>query len=361
MGVTMRDVAQQAGVSINTVSRVVNGYGEISDATRLRVLAAIEDLDFRPNVLARSLVSGKSLSVALVIPEITDPFFPEVTLGVESIARSRGYSVLLCNTNDSPQQELEYMDILAGKQVDGIMICGSRLNEEQLTASASRHRLAVVTSRKPSGAAVISLRGELGLFQSTSHLLRLGHRIIGHIGTSIGSGAERTDGYRRALLEHNMPLDAEREAVVARATVETGRIAARTLLGRRSDITAVTCFNDLLAIGVVQACAGLGRRIPDDVAVVGFDDIDLASLVTPTLTTMHIPRFHLGEMLMELMLRVIGDKGVHEEHLYVDPELVVRESCGARGHPDWPTMQATAEKKEVVTSEGSASSTVFVP
>lgn len=330
MSVTMRDVAQRAGVSINTVSRVVNDHGEISEATRQRVLSAIDELGFRPNVLARSLVSGKSLSVGLVIPQITDPFFPEVVLGVESVARRQGYSVLLCNTNDDPQQELDYIDILAGKQVDGVILCGSRLNEQQLSSAAARHRIAVVTSRKPHGASVIALRGDSGLAAITTHLIGLGHRAIGHVGSSIGSGGERTDGYRRALREHGLTLNEDRMSIMQRPTIETGREGGHALLLRCPDVTAVTCFNDLIAIGVMRACAELGRRVPDDVAVVGFDDIDLASLVTPTLTTMHIPRFQLGEMAMELMLRVIADTGVHEESLAVYPELVVRESCGAQ-------------------------------
>jgi LacI family transcriptional regulator len=338
MGVTMRDVAHKAGVSINTVSRVVNGYGEVSEATRQRVLAAIEELGFRPNVVARSLVSGKSQSVGLIIPQITDPFFPEVVLGVESIARQHGYSVLLCNTNESPQQELEYVDVLSAKQVDGIILCGSRLDAEQLSSVAAHHRVAVLTSRRPRSAAVISIQGEQGLFEITSHLIRLGHRKIGHVGFTFGSGSERADGYRRALREHGLADDENLVVFSPRAHIEIAHTSALRLLQQAPEITAITCFNDLVAIGVMRACRELGRRVPDDVAVVGFDDIDLASLVTPALTTMHIARFHLGEMVMELMLRVIADSGTHEELLYVEPKLVVRDSCGAR-KSTWPAAQ----------------------
>ena len=329
MAVTMRDVARQANVSINTVSRVVNGYGEVSAATRQRVLAAIDELGYRPNALARSLVSGKSQSVALIIPQITDPFFPEVVLGVESVARQQGYSVLLCNTNDDPQQEIDYINMLAGKQVDGFILCGSRLDEQQLQWAAGRQRIAAVTSRRPHGVSVIALRGDSGLRTITSHIIQLGHRRIGHVGSAIGSGGERTTGYRQALMAHGMPVDEGSIAIVQRATIDTGRTAARELLQRHPDITAITCFNDLVAIGALLACADLGRRVPDDVSVAGFDDIDLASLVSPALTTMRIPRFNLGQMVMELMLRVIADQGIHAESLAVEPELVVRQSCGA--------------------------------
>jgi len=326
----MRDVARKAGVSIKTVSRVVNDQGEISEATRQRVLTAIEELGYRPNVVARSLVSGETLSVALIIPQITDPFFPEVVLGVESVARQRGYSVFLCNTNEDPQQELEYVDVLASKQVDGFILCGSRLNAEQLSQVAARHRVSILTSRKPRSAAVISIPGEAGLCEITSHLVRLGHRAIGHVGWRVADESERLDGYCRALQEHGIEVDERRIVCMPRVSIENGRQAAKQLLEQAPEITAISCYNDLTAIGVLQACAELGRKVPDDVAVVGFDDIPLASLVTPALTTMRVPRYRLGEMVMELLLKVIAANGAYEERLYVQPELIVRESCGAR-------------------------------
>jgi DNA-binding LacI/PurR family transcriptional regulator len=349
----MRDVAQKAGVSINTVSRVVNGYGEVSEATGKRVMAAIEELGFRPNALARSLVSGKSLSVAFIIPQITDPFYPDVILGVESIARQRGYSVFLCNTNNDPQQELEYVDVLAAKQVDGIILCGSRMDADQLSQVAAQHPVAILTSRTPRSAAVVSIRGEPGLFNITSHLIRLGHRKIGHIGwPSPNSGGERANGYARALREHGLVMDPRWLSLTKQATIEAGRDAGRDMLAHAPELTAISCFNDLVAIGVMQACADLGRRVPDDIAIVGFDDIPLASLVTPGLTTMHIPRFQLGEIVMELMLRVIAANGNHEELLYIDPEIVVRESCGAHRHP-LPLASTLSAGKEVTSGQES--------
>jgi len=328
MGATMRDVAQRAGVSIKTVSRVVNGQGEISEATRKRVLDAIRDLDFRPNVLARGLVSGKTLSVGLIIPQITDPFFPEVVLGVESVARAQHYNVFLCNTNDDPQQELDYVDALAAKQVDGIILCGSRLSEEDLGRVAAQHPVSMLTSRRPRSAAVVSIRGEEGMSAATAHLIRLGHRAIGHIGWPPQGLNERAEGYRRALRQHGLPFEERWLVFVPRSSVEAGRFAARRLLAQAPEITAITCYNDLVAIGALQACAELGRRVPDDVAVTGFDDVPMSSLVTPALTTMRVPRYDLGRMVMELLLRVIASGGRHEEHLYVQPELVVRQTCG---------------------------------
>src|SRR5262245_57902810 len=162
MTVTIRDVALKAGVSIKTVSRVVNNQGEISDVTRRHVQAVIDELGYRPNALARGLVSGKTLSVGLIIPQISDPFFPDVVQGVERLARRHGYSGFVCNTNDDPQEELEYVNVLAAKRVDGVILCGSRLNAEELSQVAVRHRVATLTSRMPRGAAIISIAGEAG-------------------------------------------------------------------------------------------------------------------------------------------------------------------------------------------------------
>ncbi len=331
MSVTMEDVARKAGVSIKTVSRVVNGQGEISDATRQRVLAVIEELSYRPNILARGLVSGRTLSIALIIPQITDPFFPDVVLGVESVARRHGYHVFLCNTNEDPQQELDNVETLAAKQVDGFILCGSRLNAEQLSEVASRHAVSILTSRKPRSAAVVSIPGEAGLCEMTSHLIRLGHKAVGHVGWGMADEDERTDGYRRALRENGIKGDGRWVVYMPRVGIETGRQAAWQLLEQAPEITAVSCYNDLTAIGVLQACAEMGRRVPQDVAVVGFDDIPLASLVKPALTTMHVPRYQLGEMVTELLLRVMAAEDDYEERLYVKPQLVIRESCGAGG------------------------------
>ena len=328
MNVTIRDVAARAGVSVRTVSRVLNNQGEIAADTRERVVTAIDELKYRPSALARSLVSGKTHSIGLIIPKITDPFYPEVVLGVESVAREQNYNVFLCNANEDPQQELEYADVMESKQVDGIILCGSRLNTEQLDHLAAQHRVSMLTSRRPHTAAVIGIQGEVGLFEITSHLIRQGHQAIGHIGWSVYAENERADGYSRALRENSIIVQDRWNVSVAVVSIETGQQATRRLLEQSPEITAITCFNDLLAFGALQACVELGRRVPQDIAVVGFDDIPYAALANPPLTTMRIPRYALGKMVMEMLLRVIAADGKHQELQLVKPELVVRRSSG---------------------------------
>lgn len=328
MTITLKNVAEKAGVSIKTVSRVINQQGEISESTRQYVSGVIEELGYRPNTLARGLVSGKSASVALIIPQITDPFFPEVMLGVESVARAHGYSVFLCNTEDDPEREYEYIDLLAGKRVDGIILCGSRLTAAQLEKVSRQHRVSILSSRNPTGSAVISIPGEAGLFRTTSHLTGLGHRRVGHIGSGAPDEHERLDGYERAMREADLLVDPRWVRRIEHVTTEASYVAAKQLLSEAPELTAVSCYNDLAAVGVLRACAEIGRRVPDDLAVVGFDDIPLASLVSPSLTTVHVPRHQLGQRVMEMLLRVIDADGKLEEHQSVDIELVVRASSG---------------------------------
>jgi len=218
---------------------------------------------------------------------------------------------------------------LAGKQVDGILLCGSRLNSQQLSTVAASHSVAVLTSRNPVYTAVVSIPGEYGLFEMTSHLIRLGHRHIAHIGFGASDESERRDGYRRALHEHNIAHTPGYERMLPRVGIDRAQRAARELLSEEREITAFSCYNDLVAIGVLQACKESGLRVPEDIAVVGFDDIELASLVTPKLTSMLVPRYELGQMVMNLLLRVIAANGRDEEHLYITPKMVIRESCGA--------------------------------
>ncbi len=192
----------------------------------------------------------------------------------------------------------------------------------------------MVTSRERREGAVVYFPGEAGLFETTAHLIGLGHRAIGHLGWRTRADGERFAGYGRALTEYGLEVDRRRIVFIPRVSIEAGRLAARQLFEQAPEVTGISCYNDLMAIGALQACAELGRRVPQDVAVVGFDDIPLASLVTPALTTMHVPRYKLGEMVMCLLLQVMTTEGPYDEQLYVQPQLVIRESCGACGRGD---------------------------
>ncbi len=328
---TQTDVAKLADVSRATVSYVLNNSDAISvpDETRQRIWSAAEKLGYSPNALARGLASGYSSLVAIIVPSVAD-FFDEVINGVEYMARKHGYSVIISTTHDSPEQELTNIDVLASRQVDGIIICGSRLEAETLSEISQEHQVSLLTSRSPATAGVVCIPGEAGLCEITTHLIKLGHQAIGHIGWKPAGENERAPGYQRALQENGIALDDRMITFASEITYNAGRHGLEVLLDSAPEITAVTCYNDNLAIGAIQAAKQLGHRVPEDIAIVGFDDIPVASVISPALTTMRVPRFKTGQLLMEVLLRAIDAGSAYEEKQIVPLELVVRESCGAQ-------------------------------
>jgi DNA-binding LacI/PurR family transcriptional regulator len=340
------DVARLAGVTQATVSFVLSGSQAISvpPETRQRILDAVAKLGYRPNALARGLASGVSSLIAVTVPAIAD-FYSEVIQGIEDVARQHGYSVIISTTDDDPKQELANLDVFASRQVDGVIICGSRLKAQQINQLAQDHRLAVLTSKTSVTTGVVKIPGELGLHMITEHLLGLGHRAIGHIGWYPAGENEREPGYARALNEHGIQPDSRWIAVAEHCTFDEGERCLEDLVQNAPDITAITCYSDVLAVGALRAAKRLGYHVPTDLAIVGFDDIPAASLVDPSLTTVRVPRYRTGHLLMEVLLRVIEAKGAYGETREVELELVVRESCGSR------LPRRTVEGQEILLAE----------
>jgi LacI family transcriptional regulator len=332
--VTMADVAREVGVSTMTVSRVINDKGDVSPATRLRVIEAIERLGYRPSSIARSLATHHTGTLGLVIPDVANPFFAEIARGVEEVAYAQGYNVFLCNTDEDPARELEVLGSLEEKRVDGIVLCSSRLDSASLRLVIESHAAVTLVNRRIDGAGpgvgMVRVDDRMGGRLATTHLLDQGHTAIGFLSGPPGShsGQLRLQGYREALLAAGLAYD---EAWIAGCSpvAEAGRAAALQLLQKVPTLTALLCYNDLVAVGVLQACVERGRRVPRDLAVVGFDDIPLAALVTPALTTCRVPRHELGTRAVELLLeRIRGDAMERpEEEIVLQPELVVRESA----------------------------------
>jgi LacI family transcriptional regulator len=300
---TMADVAREAGVSTMTVSRVINKKGDVSRATRERVLEVIERLDYRPSGIAR---------------------------GVEHVAYAEGYNVFLCNTEEDPDRELAVLASLEEKRVDGLVLCSSRLKEAELRGVVARHSNVVLVNRRLQGEGVgsVLLDDERGGKLATQLLLEAGHRVIGLLAgpRSSHSGRQRSHGYRLALADSGVPYN---PALVRHCVpmVEGGQEAALLLLRAHPQISAIFCYNDLVAVGALQACEYLGRRVPEDVAVAGYDDIPLAALVSPALTTCRVPRYVLGSETVRLLLRQIDGCPDGCDEIVLQPELVVRASA----------------------------------
>jgi LacI family transcriptional regulator len=329
--VTMAHVAQEAGVSLMTVSRVINDKEGVSQATRERVQAFIEQLGYSPSDIARGLVTKHTGTLGLVIPDVANPFFAEVARGAEHIAYDQGYNVFLCNTGEDTQRELAVLESLEEKRVDGIVLCSSRLEESVLEEAMASHPAAVLVNRRleSDDVGIVLIDDVAGGQMATRHLLQAGHRAIGYLAgpQASQSGHWRAEGYRAAFTAAGVPGNPDwmRHCL---PTVEGGRETARGLLSTHPELTALFCYNDLVAIGALQACADLGWAIPDDVAVVGFDDIPLAALVSPPLTTCRVPRYELGSAAMRLLLeKISGCVGEECREVVLQPELVVRDSA----------------------------------
>lgn len=330
--VTMADVAREVGVSMMTVSRVVNDKGPVSVETRRRVLDAIQRLGYRPSGIARGLATRHTGTLGLVVPDVANPFFAEVARGVEQIAYAEGYNVFLCNTDEDPERELDVLGSLEEKRVDGIVLCSSRLDNEALSIVVSSHASVVLVNRRADGiiqdGAAVLVDDVMGGRLATQHLLDRGHRAIGFLAGPLDSrsGQGRLSGYRAAMRSAGV------EPVLGWVlhgppVAEGGRETAQALLGAYPALTALLCYNDLVAVGALRACAELGREVPRDLAVVGFDDIPLAALVTPALTTCRIPRHALGVRAVRLLLAQIQGESLDHQEIVLEPELVIRASA----------------------------------
>ena len=330
--VTMADVAREVGVSMMTVSRVVNDKGDVSDATRNRVLTAIERLGYRPSSIARGLATRRTGTLGLVVPDVANPFFAELARGAEQVAYAEGYNVFLCNTDEDPRRELDMVNSLEEKRVDGIVLCSSRLDSDDLRAVVDAHPAAVLVNRRLNGSGgrvpAVLVDDVMGGRLATDHLVRQGHRAIGLLSGPQGSrsGRCRLQGYQAVLVEAGITPE-DGWVVSCGPVADAGRDAAMGLLHQHPELTALVCYNDLVAVGVLRAADELSLKVPADLAVVGFDDIPLAALVTPALTTCHITRSELGARAVGLLLDQIRDPGARPEEITLEPRLIIRQSA----------------------------------
>lgn len=333
---TLVQVAQVAGVTAATVSNVLRGRGKVGEETRRRVLAAVESLGYRPNLMARALVEGKPSTIALVVSSIANPFYPEFALEVERAARKLGYFLLVCNTNDDPAQERAYLDAVGGALSQGVIVMNADFVQLKALQELRQRGVPVVLCmwerpQEPPPLPCVAVDLYQAGVLAAEHLLRLGHRSLGAVVGSELSGNHRwrlqgfVDTVERAGIE--LPADHIR---FGHDTIDDGRNAAHSLLATTPSITAVFATNDLPAFGVLQAAADLGLEVPRDLSVVGVTDIQMAHQMRPALTTVAVPTEEAAALAVELLLSEIsaqpGDAA--PMRLTKAPRLVVRSSTG---------------------------------
>jgi LacI family transcriptional regulator len=328
--VNITDVAQRAGVSISTVSRVLNNSDyPIRPETRQKVLEAIEELQFRPNDVARSLLLKQTHTIGLIVPDISNPYYPELSLGVEATASEHGYAVIFCNTSRRPEKVEYYLDVLLQKRADGIIIAGGGTDLSQISQGTLRSdtKIALVGKHHlPFPSVQVDNFG--AALEITSHLLNLGHRHIAFISgpPNLTSVQDRLAGYKASLEERGISED-NRLICEGDFGAESGYSATLSLLRGEPTPTAIFAANDRMAISAMAAAADVGLRVPNDLTVVGFDDIITASLVRPSLTTVALPAYEIGASAMRLMLRLLEGEECPKT-IWLPTQLVIRQSSG---------------------------------
>lgn len=327
---TIRDVAKLARVSPATVSRVLSGKGAVSEATRRRVLDAMAALNYEPNALGRNLRKQETKTVIVLIPDIKNPFFSEIIRGIEDVAIREGYTILLGNTDNDVKREAEYLRILNAKRADGLILTTARVEKDHILALA-RQKPVVLACEYLLDADVpsVSIDNVSSTRKATAHLLSLGHTRIAHLTGPLHViiSRDRLQGYQQALHQHGLSVD---PALVQEGdwTLDSGYLLMRKLLALAHPPTAVFAANDEMAIGAIRAVRERGLRVPDDIAIVGFDDIAYAAYVDPPLTTVAQPCYEIGRTAMEMVLHLIRGEPIPQPQRVLEDRLVIRRSCG---------------------------------
>src|SRR5258707_2186944 len=333
MAVTIKDVARESGVNISTVSRALNNSYGVNDQTREHVSAVALRLNYRPNRVARGLVTGRSHSLGLILSDIRNPFFAEVARGAEDAARLGNCDLVLCNSDLNPEKQMHYVRSLLEKRIDGILMNSvSALSREQ-QAQLAESDVPIVLLNRPASKhpfSTVCANNEEGGALAARYLLDLGHRKIAHLTgpKQHGNLSDRTRGFVLRLQAFKQPV----HPIVryGKFNFAGGAELTRKLLDAHPDVTAIFAANDVMAFGVIRTALERGLRIPEDLSLIGFDNIEFSGIVHPPLTTIHQPKYEMGQAAVEILLRMARekDKRIHE-HRLLGVEMIERQSCQA--------------------------------
>lgn len=344
---TIQDVAELAGISPATVSRVLNNFPHISNEVRHQVLVAINHLNYAPNRVAQRLRANHSRLIGIVVTDITNPFFNTIMASIEAVFFDQGFSVLMSNTMAVPRKELDYLSMMESEEIAGLIIAPSSENVDRVAEMAEAGLPIVVLDRRMSNAHVdVVLADNGGGAQSAvDHLVSLGHTRIGHIGgrMPLSSGRERYEGYKQAMEKHGLPV-ADGWVRFGDHKHESGYARALELMDEDDPPSAWFVANNMMTLGALNAVHDRGRHIPDDIAIVGFDDMPWAISLNPPLTVVAQPTLEIGQLAANMLMERIQQPDLAPRVTVVDTKLIIRASSGAHTKVDW--------RKEVLSSEG---------
>ncbi|MDQ0338711.1 DNA-binding LacI/PurR family transcriptional regulator [Caldalkalibacillus uzonensis] len=320
---TIRDVAKRAQVSVATVSRVINNSGYVQSETRERVLKAMQDLNYKPNAIAQSLNHKKTRNIALVVPDITNPFFPELARAVEDVARIYGYTVILCNSDEDLKKEQGYMDIIQQKYIDGLILVSHTLKLNHLIDEVP---VVLLDRLVDQNIPTVTAKNYEGAILATRHLLDIGCRKIGHIcgPKYIPTAQRRLQGYLHVV--EQMEWFSDSLIVEGNFQLELAKEATLHLLAEHADIDGIFAGNDLMAVGALKAIHQTGRKVPQDIALIGFDGIFLSKAMEPELSTVAQPIYDMGAIATRLLLKKIEDQPIDSAYHELDVTLLQRAS-----------------------------------
>lgn len=331
MATSIKDVAREAGVSIATVSRVLNDIDVVNEDTKKKVLDAIKKLGYRPNIVARSLKTQRTKTIGILVPDISSGFYPEIVRGAEDVANIYDYNVILCNSDFDYDKEKDYLRVLKEKMVDGVIYMSSCLEEETLDIINELDLKTVLAESKDKEGRLPSviIDNFQASYDSTKSMIDKGMKNIAFVGVSKSSAnawGDRHAGYEKALEENGLSIDTEL-TFFKDLKVKTGYKAVEEFMKSNKKFDAVVCASDEIAMGVINALREKNISVPEDVSVIGFNDNAVASYFYPKITTVRQPSYDMGSVAMRMLIKILNNKPLDEDQYVLNYRLIQRESC----------------------------------
>lgn len=323
----IQEVARKAGVSSATVSRVLNNTAPVSLTTRLKVEKAIKELNYEPSMLGRNLRNSESRLLLVLIPTFSNPYYIEIINGIEDYSLSNNYNILLCETDSNPERENIFFNMVKNKLADGIISMDPTVNMKKLYELAERHSIVLLSEYDEGGSIpYVTIDHEQAAYKAVNHLIKLGHNKIGFINSDekFLYARKRREGYERALKESNIPVENEWIYHTEGVDFQDGAQAMRYFFKIKNTPTAVFAVSDTLAIGALKEINNKQLKVPEDIAVIGFDNISFSNMTNPTLSTVAQPMYEMGKKAASMLINRI--KGNDVESVLMDYELIIRES-----------------------------------
>ncbi|MDD3223283.1 MAG: LacI family DNA-binding transcriptional regulator [Clostridium sp.] len=330
MAASIKDVAREAGVSIATVSRVLNEVDVVNEETKKKVIESIKKLDYRPNIVARSLKTQRTRTIGIVVPDISNQFYPEIVRGAEDVSNIYNYNVILCNTDLDHEKEVEYIKVLREKMVDGVIYMSNYLGEDILNLLKNLKLPTVLIGIKSeqSDFPSVTIDNEKAAYDATTYLIKKGNKKVAFVGGNpeFEIACElRFSGYKKALEDNGLKYD-KKIVQFGGLKAADGRDGMKVII-ENTKIDAAFCCSDEIAMGVINTLRDNGIDVPKQVDVVGFDNIYSASIYYPKITTVEQPMYDMGSVGMRMLIKLINKKSVDREHYVLDYNIIERESC----------------------------------